>query len=88
MAEGSRTRRRHGRTDNVGAALAMAMSGRVTERLGGGLTSLLGGSIMIVSVLPTSIVCVAPKASASFSRDGNLSVAISLLAPNSLALIR
>ena len=27
----------------IGAALAMAFSGRVTERLGGGLTSLIGG---------------------------------------------
>src|SRR4051794_8248716 len=40
----------------IGAALAMAMSGSVTERLGGGLTSLLGGSIMIVATLPFVLI--------------------------------
>jgi EmrB/QacA subfamily drug resistance transporter len=36
----------------IGAALAMHASGRLTERLGGGLTSLTGGTIMIVATLP------------------------------------
>jgi len=36
----------------IGAAAAMAQSGRLTERLGGGLTSLVGGAIMIVATLP------------------------------------
>jgi MFS family permease len=40
----------------IGAALAMAASGRVTERLGGGLTSLLGGSIMTVATLPFVLI--------------------------------
>jgi len=40
----------------IGAALAMAMSGSVTERLGGGLTSLLGGTIMIVATLPFVLI--------------------------------
>ena len=33
----------------IGAALAMALSGRVTERLGGGLTSLIGGVITVAA---------------------------------------
>src|ERR1700754_454507 len=40
----------------IGAALAMAASGRVTERLGGGLTSLLGGSGMIAATLPFVLI--------------------------------
>ena len=40
----------------IGAALAMGLSGRVTERLGGGLTSLLGGSVMIVATLPFVLI--------------------------------
>src|SRR3954451_19276412 len=34
----------------------MAMSGSVTERLGGGLTSLLGGTIMLVATLPFVLI--------------------------------
>src|SRR3954451_17106205 len=40
----------------LGAALAMGLSGHVTERLGGGLTSLLGGSIMIAATLPFVLI--------------------------------
>jgi EmrB/QacA subfamily drug resistance transporter len=40
----------------IGAALAMAASGRVTERLGGGITSLIGGVIMIVGTLPFVLI--------------------------------
>src|SRR3954471_10883980 len=40
----------------IGAAVAMAASGSVTERLGGGLTSLLGGSVMIVATLPFVLI--------------------------------
>ncbi|HEX6023306.1 MAG TPA: DHA2 family efflux MFS transporter permease subunit [Solirubrobacter sp.] len=40
----------------VGTAVAMAMSARVTERLGGGLTSLLGGVVMIVATLPFVLI--------------------------------
>ena len=40
----------------IGAALAMAASGRLTERLGGGLTSLIGGAIMIVATLPFVLI--------------------------------
>jgi len=40
----------------IGAAFAMHASGRLTERLGGGLTSLLGGSIMIVATLPFVLI--------------------------------
>ncbi|RKQ87646.1 EmrB/QacA subfamily drug resistance transporter [Solirubrobacter pauli] len=40
----------------IGAALAMALSGRVTERLGGGLTSVLGASVMIVATLPFVLI--------------------------------
>ncbi|MBE2315123.1 DHA2 family efflux MFS transporter permease subunit [Solirubrobacter sp. CPCC 204708] len=40
----------------IGAALAMAASGRLTERLGGGLTSLMGGAIMIVATLPFVLI--------------------------------
>src|SRR5829696_7075880 len=40
----------------IGAALAMAASGRITERLGGGLTSLIGGVIMIVATLPFVLI--------------------------------
>jgi MFS family permease len=36
----------------IGTAIAMWLSGRATERLGGGLTALLGGSIMIAATLP------------------------------------
>jgi len=40
----------------IGAALAMALSGRVTERLGGGLTSLIGGAITIVATVPFVLI--------------------------------
>jgi len=40
----------------IGAAVAMAASGRVTERLGGGLTSLLGGTVMIAATLPFVLI--------------------------------
>jgi len=40
----------------IGAALAMALSGRVTERLGGGLTSVLGATVMIVATLPFVLI--------------------------------
>src|SRR3954464_5366492 len=40
----------------IGAAMAMALSGRVTERLGGGLTSLLGGTVMIIATLPFVLI--------------------------------
>jgi EmrB/QacA subfamily drug resistance transporter len=36
----------------VGAAIAMGLSGRVTERLGGGLTSFFGAVITVVATLP------------------------------------
>jgi len=36
----------------VGAAIAMGLSGRVTERVGGGLTSLVGVTITAVTTLP------------------------------------
>jgi EmrB/QacA subfamily drug resistance transporter len=40
----------------IGAALAMGLSGRVTERFGGGLTSLMGGTVMIVATLPFVLI--------------------------------
>ncbi|WP_053226503.1 DHA2 family efflux MFS transporter permease subunit [Solirubrobacter soli] len=40
----------------IGAALAMALSGRVTERLGGGLTSLIGGAITIAATVPFVLI--------------------------------
>ncbi|HEY6890517.1 MAG TPA: DHA2 family efflux MFS transporter permease subunit [Solirubrobacter sp.] len=40
----------------IGAAMAMALSGRVTERLGGGLTSLIGGTITIVATIPFVLI--------------------------------
>jgi EmrB/QacA subfamily drug resistance transporter len=40
----------------IGAAMAMALSGRVTERLGGGLTSLIGGAITIVATIPFVLI--------------------------------
>jgi EmrB/QacA subfamily drug resistance transporter len=40
----------------IGAAMAMALSGRVTERLGGGLTSLIGGVITIVATIPFVLI--------------------------------
>lgn len=40
----------------IGAALAMALSGRVTERFGGGLTSVIGGTIMIAATLPFVLI--------------------------------
>lgn len=36
----------------VGAAFAMGLSGRVTERLGGGLTALIGGVVTVVATVP------------------------------------
>jgi EmrB/QacA subfamily drug resistance transporter len=36
----------------IGAAFAMFLSGRVTMRLGGGLTSLIGGAITVVATIP------------------------------------
>jgi EmrB/QacA subfamily drug resistance transporter len=40
----------------IGAAMAMALSGRVTERIGGGLTSLIGGTITIVATIPFVLI--------------------------------
>jgi EmrB/QacA subfamily drug resistance transporter len=40
----------------IGAAVAMGQSGRLTERFGGGLTSLIGGGIMIVATLPFVLI--------------------------------
>ncbi len=40
----------------VGAAFAMALSGRATERWGGGLTALLGGVITIVGTIPFVLI--------------------------------
>jgi EmrB/QacA subfamily drug resistance transporter len=40
----------------IGAAFAMFYSGRVTERLGGGLTSLIGGVITVVATVPFVLV--------------------------------
>jgi MFS family permease len=40
----------------VGSALAMWLSGRITERLGAGLTSLVGGVVMIVATLPFMLI--------------------------------
>jgi EmrB/QacA subfamily drug resistance transporter len=40
----------------IGAALAMGLSGRVTERFGGGLTSLIGGVITIVATVPFVLI--------------------------------
>jgi MFS family permease len=40
----------------IGAAVAMFISGRVTQRLGGGLTSLIGASITIVATVPFVLV--------------------------------
>ena len=40
----------------VGSAFAMWLSGRVTERLGAGLTSLVGGVVMIVATLPFVLI--------------------------------
>ena len=36
--------------------MAMALSGRVTERFGGGLTSLIGGTITIVATIPFVLI--------------------------------
>src|SRR3954463_10251798 len=40
----------------IGAALAMGLSGRITERLGGGRTSLIGGAITIVATIPFVLI--------------------------------
>ena len=40
----------------VGSAFAMWLSGRVTERLGAGLTSLAGGVVMVVATLPFVLI--------------------------------
>jgi MFS family permease len=40
----------------IGAAMAMALSGRVTERIGGGLTSLIGGTITIAATIPFVLI--------------------------------
>ena len=40
----------------IGAAVAMFISGRVTQRLGGGLTSLIGAGITIVATVPFVLV--------------------------------
>ena len=40
----------------IGAAMAMALSGRVTERIGGGLTSLIGGTITILATIPFVLI--------------------------------
>jgi EmrB/QacA subfamily drug resistance transporter len=40
----------------IGAAFAMFLSGRVTMRLGGGLTSLIGGAIAVVATIPFVLI--------------------------------
>jgi EmrB/QacA subfamily drug resistance transporter len=40
----------------IGAAVAMVFSGRVTERLGGGLTSLIGGVVTVVATVPFVLI--------------------------------
>jgi MFS family permease len=40
----------------IGAAFAMGLSGRVTERFGGGLTALFGGVITILATIPFVII--------------------------------
>ncbi|MDO8210582.1 DHA2 family efflux MFS transporter permease subunit [Conexibacter sp. CPCC 206217] len=40
----------------VGAAIAMGLSGRATERLGGGLTALIGGVITILATVPFVLI--------------------------------
>jgi EmrB/QacA subfamily drug resistance transporter len=40
----------------IGAAVAMWGSGRVTERLGGGMTALIGGVISLVSTIPFVLI--------------------------------
>ena len=40
----------------IGAAMAMALSGRVTERIGGGLTSLIGGTITLLATIPFVLI--------------------------------
>jgi EmrB/QacA subfamily drug resistance transporter len=40
----------------VGAAIAMALSGRATERLGGGMTALIGGVVTIVTTVPFVLI--------------------------------
>jgi EmrB/QacA subfamily drug resistance transporter len=40
----------------IGAAFAMGLSGRVTERLGGGLTSLIGAAITLVATIPFVLI--------------------------------
>jgi EmrB/QacA subfamily drug resistance transporter len=40
----------------IGAAIAMRASARVTERLGGGLTSLIGGAITVAATLPFVLI--------------------------------
>ena len=40
----------------IGAAFAMALSGRATERFGGGLTALAGGLITITATLPFVLI--------------------------------
>ncbi|MBB4663495.1 DHA2 family efflux MFS transporter permease subunit [Conexibacter arvalis] len=40
----------------LGAAIAMAFSGRATERLGGGMTALIGGVVTIVTTVPFVLI--------------------------------
>jgi EmrB/QacA subfamily drug resistance transporter len=40
----------------IGAASAMGLSARVTERLGGGMTALIGGAITVVATLPFVLI--------------------------------
>ncbi|HST38147.1 MAG TPA: DHA2 family efflux MFS transporter permease subunit [Conexibacter sp.] len=40
----------------LGAAVAMAASGRATERLGGGMTALIGGIITVVATIPFVLI--------------------------------
>src|SRR3954471_13509221 len=40
----------------IGAAIAMGQSGRLTERLGGGVTSLIGGAILVAATLPFVLI--------------------------------
>jgi EmrB/QacA subfamily drug resistance transporter len=40
----------------VGAAFAMGLSGRATERWGGGLTALMGGAVTVVATVPFVLI--------------------------------
>jgi MFS family permease len=40
----------------IGGGIGMALSGRITERLGGGRTSLIGGVILVLATVPFVLV--------------------------------